>query len=176
MEGTIPNIITINDQLYPLIDGWQDVTLGQFEQLQKLEHKGFLKRFTKRIDQTRREVAFWLKCPVEDMWEASPEDVEALDALIKSRLEVPTVEPITQFGHAGKAWKVVLLISNDLLDTPRKFVQGVIRDAQGQPMNETEMLSLDMLTIMQCQRHAVQVATLVLAGRKAIELTQGEGK
>jgi len=165
MEGTIPNIITINDQLYPLIDGWQDVTLGQFEQLQKLEHKGFLKRFTKRIDQTRREVAFWLKCPVEDMWHASPEDVVALDALIKSRLDTPeNIPALSAFGHAGKAWKVAQTINPKGMESPRIFVSECIRDAQGQPMSEAEMLSLDMLTIMQCQRHSMQMAALVLAG------------
>ena len=167
MEAT-PHLITINDQLYPLIDGWQDVTLGEFEQYLKLDKKSFAKKFTRKIDQTRREVAFWLKCPVEDMWHAAPEDVNALDVLIKSRLETPSVEPLSQVGHAGKAWRVILKIGSSPIDTPRLFVKNCIRDAQGFPMEESEILSLDMLTIMQCQRHVVQIAGLILAGHNQL--------
>jgi hypothetical protein len=104
------------------------------------------------------------------MWHTAPEDVVALNALIQSRLEVPAEIPaLSMFGHAGKTWRVHLRIENKAIDTPRLFLLNAVRDAQGKPMTDTEMESLDMLTIMQCQRHAVQVAALVLAGKTQLE-------
>lgn len=167
-------IVEINSNHYLIPDGWQDVTLHEFEQYQRdIQSKtgSFGWKLTTKFNRLKREVAFWLKCPVDDLDLITKEDVKALHALITCRLEIPeSIEPMIVFNHCGKAWKVSPRIANGGLDTPRGFAMNAIRDAQGKPMDPDQIKSLDILTIMQCQRSAIQSVTKVAAQMKQIQL------